>query len=866
MRIVLLLLTSLFLHAVSYGAESGSKSTLLHDLKTVPRQLEPHWKGKIEERFPSGQPVRVVYHEEVGKSPPTPVKIVTFYPHGQIKQEVDVTSIQNENGETITVPHGVELNVDERGKLEKVAQYAWGELDGEMKLFFPTGQVKAHSHFKRGKREGSSVLYFLDGSKAEEFQYADDKIIGEYVRYYPREEGGGRFMAIPYNDGMPHGNAMEWYPSGSIRRVTHYEAGVLNSDEKSPAVVIRAEDYTLSEIQDYRQGELVGAHIKYHSNGREAYKVSYKNGKKEGKEIFLSFDGKILGEGEYREGIPFGKHWRNHENGAMAFLALFDEKGVLLGPIEEWGEDGVRLAHYFLKEGKLDGPFKQWYEDKKLKSEFHYEDGEFEGPQREYYPSSQVKSQAFYQNKKREGEHLEWYEDGRPALKISFKNGEKEGETISWYSNGQKKFEEYILNGKAHGKRTEWYGNGVVKSEEFFSDGLKEGVHREFNEQGDPIVEVHYKNDNPHGAIHAWYGKNKLKHSIYFVEGKKEGVEEYFYPNGGMKSRAYYKEGLIDGKLEAFFEDGTIRLEQYFVKGFPVGDHREFYSKEEGGGQLSGVLHYDQKSRLQGKAETFYPNGRIQSVKEYKDDEFHGKSASWDEEGNLLVEIDYKNGKMNGRFFKKLEDGKEIVYHYKDNQRHGLHTIYYSSDDGVNKQRAFEVTFVEGVSEGEAVEYDEKGNKISCTPYVKGLKEGLCQIFDKGRLLMQVSFKKDKREGMTREYYPKGTLLGEVGYKDNQKHGEEKGYFEDGTPAHYAQYIDGKLDGPSYRWNDKGILIFEGEYKDGLRQGKFNKYYDDGSPKVLQNFINDQLCGIKKSYDAKGICSESRWNNGKRGG
>ena len=76
---------------------------------------------------------------------------------------------------------------------------------------------------------------------------------------------------------------------------------------------------------------------------------------------------------------------------------------------------------------------------------------------------------------------------------------------------------------------------------------------------------------------------------------------------------------------------------------------------------------------------------------------------------------------------KKTRDGKEIVFHYKDNRRDGLHEIYYPVKD--SKIKALEVNFVNDKPEGESVEYNEDGHKIAVTPYINGLKEGEAQIF-----------------------------------------------------------------------------------------------------------------------------------------
>jgi antitoxin component YwqK of YwqJK toxin-antitoxin module len=129
---------------------------------------------------------------------------------------------------------------------------------------------------------------------------------------------------------------------------------------------------------------------------------------------------------------------------------------------------------------------------------------------------------------------------------------------------------------------------------------------------------------------------------------------------------------------------------------------------------------------------------------------------------------------------------------------------------------------------------------------------------------MKILFDQEKRNGLSQEFYPKGQLLAETAYVNDVKHGDEKSYFADGTPNHEAHYVHGKLEGLSRRWNEKGVLVFEGEYKEGMRHGKFNKYFEDGKPMALQTFTNDQAHGFKKSYDAKGICTESKWESGKK--
>ncbi|MGH7890058.1 MAG: toxin-antitoxin system YwqK family antitoxin, partial [Thermodesulfobacteriota bacterium] len=238
--------------------------------------------------------------------------------------------------------------------------------------------VKAVCHFKNGKRHGSGIVFHLEGNKAEEVQYEDDKIVGDFIRYYAK---GGKAALLLYVDGMPHGKATEWYESGAVKMISNYEHGLLDSNGKNPAKVVYSEDHAMMEVQDYRRGEPIGTHVKYHPNGKEAYKISYKNGKKEGKELFYATDGKLVGEGEYREGASIGKHWRSHENGTQGFLAIYNDSGDLLQPIQEWSAEGQKVGEYFVKDDKVDGPFKQWYADGKVHNDLNFIAGDMECPQ-----------------------------------------------------------------------------------------------------------------------------------------------------------------------------------------------------------------------------------------------------------------------------------------------------------------------------------------------------------------------------------------------------------------------------------------------------------------------------------------------------
>jgi uncharacterized protein len=835
------------------------------------KQRQPNWRVEIKQSYPQGHPAQVIFYEQTSDQEEVPVKQIIFYQNGQLKEETDLTRIAEDaeafkEWKTTIVPHGRSVTFFENGKVERTLVYDQGLADGELNLYYPQGTLRGSCGFKKGARHGKMLVYYEDGTKQEEASYQEGKLIGELIRYYPKEV---RATLIPYAGGLPHGKAFEWYPSGALKATAHYSNGVLQSEGTNPALLVYYEDHTLQEVQDFQHGELTGTHFCYHPNGKESYRMLYKNGKKQGKEQFFSDRGDLLGEGEFDRGVPKGKHWRNHPNGAAAFLAKYDQAGTLLEPIGEWNENAVKTAEYTLVDNARDKEFREWYHSGQLKHDYFYSLGGFEGLQKSYYPSGQSKMRAFYKNQVKDGIYEEWHENGKLSMHTELQEGVKEGKNAHWYESGKQKLEEFYKRDALDQLKREWFENGKLKFSGAFKDGKKDGWHRQWNEKGDLLVEAFYEEDLPQGLARSWYEKDKLREVLSFVKGKREGKHQEYYENGILKAQAFYKEDLLDGRVESWHPNGSDFTLVNYNHGVPVGEQREYFvgdaDDKQNTSKLSRIFYYNAQGKLEGEQKTFYPDGSLQSLTTYKNGELDQRKAAWNDKGELIEEAFYENGKLNGSFFERTQDGREVVYHFKNNRRHGVHEIYYPINEFFGKIKALEVNFVDDEPEGEAVEYDQGGHKISTTFYTKGLKEGIAQIFSpKGEVLMRINFHHNKKQGPAVEYFPKGKIYREVSYLDDEIDGEDKKYHENGKTQSINQYSRGKLHGLSRHWNDQGILTFEAEYREGLRHGKFNKYNDDGTPAVLQVFVDDKLDGVKKVYDKAGKVTKTKYDKGKK--
>jgi len=188
MRKILFLLTVFCTGALAAQAPSPLK----------PRQ--PHWRPKIVEHFGDGLPKRVLFYEQIDRENEAPVKELAYFPNGQLKREMDLTTVKEgtvgyEQWKSEIVPHGGSVTFFAGGQVEKVAFYDEGIVHGKVSVYYPEGKVRGIASFDHGKRHGNALTYYQDGKKAEEVTYEQDQIVGDLVRYYPNEE---RAAMIPY--------------------------------------------------------------------------------------------------------------------------------------------------------------------------------------------------------------------------------------------------------------------------------------------------------------------------------------------------------------------------------------------------------------------------------------------------------------------------------------------------------------------------------------------------------------------------------------------------------------------------------------------------------------------------------------------
>ncbi|MCK9421111.1 MAG: hypothetical protein M0Q38_00760 [Bacteroidales bacterium] len=234
------------------------------------------------------------------------------------------------------------------------------------------------------------------------------------------------------------------------------------------------------------------------------------------------------------------------------------------------------------------------------------------------------------------------------------------------------------------------------------------------------------------------------------------------------------------------------------------------------------------KGRPEGYWISYYESGKIKSEGNRINFELDSLWKFYNEEGKLILEITYQNGKKNGIKTSYLD--KEIIReNFKNDIKEGYTRYYYP--DGKIKQ---DIPFLKGQEQGFGKEYGSDGTIITLTEYKRGF------IVD--RLRINRKDGNGRKQGRWYLFYPDGIVQTEGVYKDDKKNGYFKEYAENGDLIKISKYIDD---------------IIQPEAQEIQKLDIRNEYYPNGKVKINAMFRNGIPEGVKRIYDSTGKVEKS---------
>ncbi len=144
---------------------------------------------------------------------------------------------------------------------------------------------------------------------------------------------------------------------------------------------------------------------------------------------------------------------------------------------------------------------------------------------------------------------------------------------------------------------------------------------------------------------------NAVAERGYVANGKKNGVWMTYHEDGKIKTLSGYSDGLLNGPHLEFNNRGQIEKQMSYQAGQYHGVNASYKF-----GRPTKESTY-KNGKLDGPHKEYNQKGDLQKYVDFKDGKQHGKLRYYDDEGNITLEYDYKNGdKVSGGIVEKKDE------------------------------------------------------------------------------------------------------------------------------------------------------------------------------------------------------------------
>lgn len=333
---------------------------------------------------------------------------------------------------------------------------------------------------------------------------------------------------------------------------------------------------------------------------------------------------------------------------------------------------------------------------------------------------------------------------------------------------------------------------------------------------------------------------------------------EYFNKIDFLSAQPYQKVLRVYGRdkngdshscITSYHPNGELKQSLKAVNNRAYGPYLEYYSNGEK------------------KIESFVIGGiadiNTQSEQSWL---FDGISRAWNDEGELLAEISYKKGELEGESLYYHSNGnlwKKVVH--KANQIEGFVEIFLS--DGSLLQR---LHYKNGKKEGESLRFWQDRSIAYKEVYEQGeLKEaayfsqegalvseiregnGFRAIFSKDCLEELHEYKRGVQEGVVKVFNEQGQITRLFSIKEGEKHGEEYDYYVTSDaktlrPKLMISWRYGTVQGVVQSWYFNGSLESRKEISQNQKNGLATGWYENGGVMYVEEYDRDAL--IKGEY------------------
>ena len=672
------------------------------------------------------------------------------YPNGQLKEKISYKE---------GLKDGKFTGYYQNGSKKYVKRYEDDIPAGKWQYYTMAGKTNAEEIYVDGKRDDE--WYRLEQNGDVYYQFWDmDSLISEYADlHYPN---GQLIEKISYKEGLKDGKFTGYYPSGKVEYVKRYE-----EDKPMGEWKFVKEDGSTKKIERYEMGKKNEEWITYEENGDVYYQYWVQDSLISEYADLHYPNGQLIEKISYKEGKKNGKFTGYYESGQTKYIRTYkDDK--LEGKYADYTESGQILLKQSYVNDLLDGASKEWYLNGKVKVKTSYTAGKLNGGFMSYDSLGRKETKGEYEMGLKTGDWLTWYPSGKKKERLSYFSGKANGMYSLWDEEGRIIKEGEYSNDLKHGvwitfdpdlKRQEsyeYYDMGVAKLKYFFK----------YYDNGNLMEEPSFTEYFRDGEWRQLFDNERLQYLTTYSMGKKYGLYEECTINKELVQRGYYEYDLMSALWTYAKNDSVIKYEVYDADSIIDGFVYEYYEND------------------QSKADAvFLENGK-------RDQKWY----TYFEEGKDSTISVYDGGKMTGAWYVNYDSTFEVFTetNYENNLKHGDYKEWY-----IDENPMVEGYYEYGKKHLLWAFWDERGYQRFEEWRMGELYDTFeYEYYDNGQLKEEPSYKNRKKHGKWFRYFPDGEISGVREFANGKRVGEWVDYYRKDEIAFQGIYKDDKKDGP----------------------------------------------------------------------
>ena len=205
--------------------------------------------------------------------------------------------------------------------------------------------------------------------------------------------------------------------------------------------------------------------------GQDTLNIKDLQGRKQGFWRKSDSVGRVIYEGQFKDGLPTGEFRYYYPDGKLKTVSLISKQGKR-AVTNSYFPNGKKMACGIYLNEKKDSTWQFFSElNGTLASEEHYKDGVIDGLSKVFYPEGGLSEQRLYKQGVRDGLWEQYYPEGKLKLKGTYKAGEKQGAFKILYFSGQLMIAGQYISGYPDGIWIYCNEKGTITKKEIYAKG-----------------------------------------------------------------------------------------------------------------------------------------------------------------------------------------------------------------------------------------------------------------------------------------------------------------------------------------------------------------------------------------------------------